>query len=193
MKSDYELIIGAKAENSDDINKLYHQYIPLIYKHAHKLKMRTTDQKSDYAQDAFLRCLKAIKYVDLKKIINQETWKFYQIFDWFLQNLDKKYRKILYHRGAEISLSHIYEKEEDDKYSVLENILGYEDNEITRCEREESKEEFMKQLTPLQKNILHRRQNNQTIASIAKDLNVSYGTIHGNIYYAKKLAETIIL
>jgi len=186
-------MIGAKAKISEDVSELYHQYIPLIYKHAGKLRMKDTSQKSDYAQDAFLKYLKAVEYVDITRIFNKETWKFYQVFEWFLQNLDKKYRKVLYHTGAEISLSYVYEEAENEKSSVLENILGYEDYEITRCERNESKNEFWENLTDLQKNILNRRQNNQTISNIAKDLNVSYGTIHGNIYHAKKLAETIIL
>lgn len=193
MRSDYDLMMGAKEKNSDDVNEIYHRYIPLIYKHSRKLKMRDSEQKSDYAQDAFLRCLKAIEYVNVKKIRDIETWKFYQVFDWYLQNLDKKYRKVLYHIGAELSYSHDEDVEEDSHNFVLNAALGYIDHSITKCEIDSSKNEFMKKLTPFQKNIMNMRRNNKTIASIAKDLNVSYGTIHGHLYKAKQLAETIIL
>ncbi len=193
MKSDYDMLMGAKNNISEDTSALYHQYIPLIHKHIYKLRMKDQDKRGDYAQDAFLRCLKAIEYVDVTKIRDIETWKFFQVFDWFLQNLDKRYRKIIYHTGAEINLSHFYHSEEDEHASDLEHFLGYEDHEITKCERDEMKNELMSKLTHVQKDIIARRQKNQTLASIAKDLKVSYGTVHGHLYHAKKLAETIIL
>lgn len=193
MRTDYELMISAKAKNSRDVSELYHRYIPLIYKHARSVKMRDSDQKSDYAQDAFLRYLKAVEYVDIEKIRDIKTWKFYQVFDWFLQNLDKKYRKVLYHIGAELSYSHDEDIEDDSKGFTLHASLGHIDHSITECERVISKRDFLKKLTPFQKNILNMRRNNKTIATIAKELGVSYGTIHGHIYKARKLAETIIL
>lgn len=194
MRNDYDLILGAKAKNSDDISALYHQYIPLTYRHAHRLNMLTDDQKSDYAQDAFLRCLKAIEYVKIEKIDRPDTWKFYQVYDWFLQNLDKKYRKVVFHDNRSISFSHYYNDGNDLEFKEApECRVGYEDTNMTKFEREEAGDLFLKKLSPLQRDVLKRRQNNQTIASIAKDLKVSYGTIHGSIYYAKKLAETIIL
>ncbi len=193
MRSDYDMLMGAKNNISKDISALYHQYIPLIHKHIYKLRMKDQDKKSDYSQDAFLRCLKAIEYVDVTKIRDIETWKFFQVFDWFLQNLDKKYRKVIYHDGAEICFSHLYKNDDQEDLGVLENRLGYDDTRITECERTESHQLFLKKITPMQKDILARRQKEQTIMSISKDLKVSYGTVHAQIFYAKKLAETIIL
>lgn len=193
MKSDYELMMGAKANDSEMMNELYHRYIPLIFKHSRRLKMRDSDQKSDYAQDAFLRCLKAVEYVNIDKIRDIETWCFHMVFDWFLQNLDKRYRKVLYHTGAELSMS-IFDNDNGEEFMTdYEHTLGFEDNSITEFEREESKNEFMNSLSPIRRKILLERQNGVTIAAIAKELNVSYGTVHGHIFNMKKLAETIIL
>jgi len=193
LKTDYELMMGAKVKDVKDVSELYHRYIPLVYKHARSVKMRDSEQQSDYAQDAFLRYLKAIEYVNVEKIRDITTWSFHMVFDWFLQNLDKKYRKVLYHIGAELSYSHDEDIEEDSRGFVLHAALGHIDHSITECERVISKREFLKKLTPFQKNILNMRRNDKTIATIAKELGVSYGTIHGHLHKARKLAETIIL
>jgi len=192
MITDYELLINAKNNHTESINTLYHRYIPLISKHSNRIYKGNCFDAGDYAQDAFIRFIRAVKFVKLDKISNKFSWKFYQAFEWFLLNLDKKYRKIQYEEYFIESHSHHVEQD-DNRSEDYDSHLTFIDHNLTEWERTADKQAFFKKLTPIQKNILQRRQSDQTIMSIAKDLDVSYGTIHRHIYLAKKLARTIIL
>jgi len=204
MLNDRQLLEQLKLyKKQKDYEILYKRYLPMINKYAYKISSScgiTFHQiKEEFQQDAFISLVEAVDYVDLEKI-EDDNWKFQNIFYYFLKSLQLGFYKDI-HRDP-ISLDHYQEKLENPEdienesysgkvFKSLFNVLGVSSNHYN--EFNECRDQFLKTLTSRQQQIIKYRQLGMTISEIGKELNISFGTVHRDIYLAKKEAVEIFI
>ena len=180
MKSDYDLVIAAKAGCKRSTQELYQRYLPLIYRRG---KYFSDEQKEDFIQDCYFEMLEAINYVDFSFVSNISSWTFKIIYWNYVSNLMKKYFKPS--KSYNFNEDNPIESVGNNKYTDYDRI----DNECSYC----SDEYFiLTRFSKEQKQILNYRKQDYKISDIAKLMKKSYGWVQHEIYKAKNIAKEII-
>jgi len=213
--TDYELLIKIKSiSNLEDKKKykeeLYNRIKPYIMKHSSKFASSSSINKNyyyeynDHVSDCYEYFEEAISKFDPEKVYTKDSYKFIGFFDYcYKRNTMLKRRK--YNKTFSVSHSYPDFKEEDKAEKEKDGIKKMSCNKAKRIYsvssmsnkayafndnlytfEEEYIDKFYKKLTDRQIKILDYRKQGLTLTKIAKNLKISYASVHRDLDFCRR-------
>lgn len=161
--------------------EVYKQWYPYIMKKAclfatmAKYANNHLGDKEDFASEVYIQLHKQLSYCNMDKVVDKSKFSYF-----------------IYVKQAVLKTVHVFRKNEIKSISIHDKNVqepSYNDHIDDDAVHSVTTIDFYKKLTPRQTTIIKMRQNGKTISSIAKHMNLSYGSIHRDIYFAKSIFE----
>ena len=198
--TDRELIIAVRGGNEAAKLELWNKSQKIISFVRRKVKQV---EREDFDQEAYLVFERALAYVKIEKI--NDNFRFPALFYNFVQNLARRIRREQSHEFTYANedpvevfngrpSSDLPVHSSVDPRTVVQQYLFDSYNVERFVQQEEfhtNMERLYQALTPLQRKIVHLRENGEELKDIAEDLGLTYGKTYFQLRKAKEVATKI--
>lgn len=187
--TDKQLLMSIKKNNdSESIEILWTRYQPFIHKvwikFASKYKNARVERE-DFFQDAYFSFIEAVDKVELDRI--DENFKFYTVFFWFLHNQKRAYHRDTRNelKRGQYSYEDMFEPSHDMDtpvgYYHLDSTYDFDEKYSPENTSEEilrrKHDEFLKNLTVIDKKVIELQKKGYKRSQIAKKLGYTYSQV----------------